>query len=705
MTSSVSHVVLFKWKPDASAEDIAGTVAALRAMEGRIPGMTQLHVGETFSTARSKGFTHALTCRLPARADVEAYALHAVHQHAVTHHVKPFLADIIALDFDEQPADPHAHLAGKSGAERGAAVANEAITSPSSPFFMEEQFVANGHNQSYSVFANGPHTMAAWVDENLAAGAAKGHDFLCYQGERLSYTAVARRVDALAAALAHDLGVRAGERIAIAMRNYPEWVLAFLAAQKLGAVGVPVNSWWTGPEMEYGLADSGSKVLVCDQERFDDCQKVGCLARLGVTAVLVRPKSAACARTAVTSGSAVLFDELVSARDGEASPDWGTHVAKDAPAVIMYTSGTTGNPKGVVQTHRGILTQLKTAVLGDYIAYASGAPEPTHQYCMIATVPLFHVTGSHHIFLSTLAKGGKLVLLYKWDPAQALAAIERERVTHWTGVPTMVQELLALPGFEAADTSSLKSLGSGGAAASTTMVKSMAKKMPKTAGGQGYGLTEVNGGCCYISGAEYLAKPASTGKPIWYMQARTNDGNGGINVLGANGLPRGELQLRGALTMREYWNKPAATLASIDADGWFSTGDVAEIDADGFVFIVDRVKDLVIRGGENISCTEVEQCVYEHPAVFEATVFGLPDKRLGEIVGVQVYLRSGATLDAAELIAFLKDKGKLAKFKMPEKVVFTSQPLARGATGKIQRREIKAKVAEQLGLVQQTSSL
>ena len=699
---AVSHVVLFKWKPEASAEAIRATVEALRGLSSKIPCIKSLHVGESFTSARHKGFTHCLVARLGSRADVDVYGKHPAHVAAVTEHVKPILADIMALDFDGDPADADAAAAAAASSAAAVNAAQQLLEDPRSPFFMAPEFVANGHNQTYSVFVNGPHTMAEWIDDSLAAGAAAGLDFAAYADERLSYAALRRRVDALAAALARDLGVRVGERVAIAMRNYPEWALTFLAVAKLGAVAVPVNSWWTGREMEYGLADSGAKVLVCDQERFDDTHKVGCLGRLGVTPVLVRPKTAASAAAAAAAG-AVLFGALLSGRDGEAPPDWGRRVAKDAPAVIMYTSGTTGNPKGVVQTQRGVLAQLKTAVVGDHIAYASGAPRPTTQYCMIATVPLFHVTGSHHIFLSTLAKAGKLVLLYKWDPEVALRMIEKERVTHWTGVPTMVQELLALPGFAAADTSSLKSLGSGGAAMARTTVATMAEKMPKTTGGQGYGLTEVNGGCCSIYGKDYLAKPASTGKPYWYMEARTNDGAGGINVPGASGLPRGELQLRGVLTMREYWNKPEATAKAIDQDGWFSTGDVAEIDAEGFVYIVDRVKDLVIRGGENISCTEVEQAVYEHPGVFEATVFGLPDKRLGEIVGLMVRVKPGQSLDKAALLAFIKEQGKLAKFKMPEQVVFTAAPLARGATGKIQRREIQATVAEQLGLAQKAS--
>mmetsp|Transcript_32593 Transcript_32593/g.85327 ORF Transcript_32593/g.85327 Transcript_32593/m.85327 type:complete len:365 (+) Transcript_32593:155-1249(+) len=364
----------------------------------------------------------------------------------------------------------------------------------------------------------------------------------------------------------------------------------------------------------------------------------------------------------------------------------------------MYTSGTTGNPKGVVHTHRNICDQMRFVELSAAIERASGTA-PRSQPCGICAVPLFHVTGSHHIFISSFPTGRKLCLMYKWDAAEALRLIEEERATFWTGVPTMVQDLIEHPDFAKRDTSSLKSIGGGGAPTAPALVPKVNKRFRGSAS-NGYGLTETNGAICTNSGNDYVRNPGSCGKPFPIVEAKCVDLETGAD-LGTD--QRGELLLRSSLVMLHYHNKPEKTKEVLTEDGWFRTGDIATINAEGFIFIVDRLKDIVIRGGENISCSEVENAFYAGaPAIMECTAFGVPDARLGEDIALMAYLKPGQRASVSEMRASVG--GTLANFKTPNpKHIFViDRPLPRGATGKIQKAQVRKDAAT---LLKQPSKL
>jgi len=315
-----------------------------------------------------------------------------------------------------------------------------------------------------------------------------------------------------------------------------------------------------------------------------------------------------------------------------------------------------------------------------------------NQACVICPVPLFHVTGSHHIFLACLIGGRKLVLIYKWDVAEALNLIEKEKATTWTGVPTMIQDLMEHPDFAKRDTSSLKIVGGGGAAVPIPQVKRVEKAF-KGVGRpqQGYGLTETNGGIAFIQGDQYLQKPGSTGPPIPLIEVKV------VDLSSRKDLPtgqQGELLIRGVLVMKEYWGKAKATADILDKDGGFSSGDIAKLDSDNCIFITDRAKEIIIRGGENISCVEVESAFYKNSAVYECAAFGLPDERLGEVVGLAVLLKPDTKVTPNELIASVKDD--LAGFKIPtaDSIFMMKETLPRGDTGKVLRRVIRDRMIQ-----------
>jgi len=493
--------------------------------------------------------------------------------------------------------------------------------------------------------------------------------------------------------LKQKYGVNAGDRVAIAMRNYPEWCFSFFACGSIGAIAVPINSFWKGKEMCYGLQDSGSKILFCDYQRYKEIQPF--ISSMGTTVIVVRAPSD------VQLESAVRYEQLMQHANPSARPSdedlsvLANTIDTDDAAMIMYTSGTTGNPKGVVLTNRGIINQMEVGrmltLVQEKIFELPGMPPMPEvaQHCILCIVPLFHVTGSHHNFLQSLVVGRKFVLMYKWDAETALQLIEKERVTAWTGVPTMALDIMEHPAFNRYDTSSLLSVGSGGAPTPASQVKRTAETFKNGLPTSAYGLTETNGAVCYNSALSYLRKPTSCGTPFPIVEVKVVDLDTGA-TLGPN--ERGELLIRSNLVMKEYWNKPEATAKAITEDGFFRSGDIATIDSEGFIYIVDRAKDIIIRGGENISCTEVEDVIYTNKAVRECAVFGIPDDRLGEVVGVLVMLRKPCS--STELVDFLK--GKLAPFKIPSPshVYFTDKPLPRGATGKIMKRAIKAKILE-----------
>ena len=561
------------------------------------------------------------------------------------------------------------------------------LSAPGSPFETAE---IEARGQTYTGYKNAPDQVRhIW----LGIKADDADEFMVYEDERITYGAARKRVMEVANALITDFGVEPGDSVGIAMRNYPEWVLSWWAIQMAGATAVEMNSFWNAQELTYGVTDSGSAVMIVDQERHDllDAQK-DAIADAGVDMRMI-----------VVRGTADLSDGSVAWADvtgGLEMPEIA--VGPDDRAAMVYTSGTTAFPKGVVHTQRNVVTNhlnmlvfgvglrlADVSAAGGDVMAAAGSAESAPQTVMLVAVPLFHVTGSHCVMLPITGTGGKLVLMYKWDAEKALELIEREKVSNFTGVPTMTMDMLASPSFESRDTSSLQTMGSGGAPNPPHMVDKVDEKVENASATQGYGLSEVAGIATANSGSFYKEKPASCGVPPRVSQVKV------IDDLTGEELPageRGELCLRGPHVFLEYHNKPEATAEVIDADGWFHTGDIATIDEDGFVSIVDRAKDVVIRGGENVGSAEVEAAVAQHPAVHECAVFGVPDERLGEEVAVAVYPLQGQTVDPAELQAFAAER--LAAFKVPAKVFIHDEPLPKNPNGKVLKRVLREQAGQ-----------
>ena len=553
-----------------------------------------------------------------------------------------------------------------------------ALTAPGAPFASTAMEV---RGVPVRVFDNAMANMRAVWEMTSQHG---DKDYLVYGGERYSYADARVRVRALAHYLRTEHGAGPGTRVAVAMRNYPEWVLAHWAIISTGAAVVGMNAWWTRAEMEFALNDSEPVVLIVDGERFERLGPEHAEVPLIVTRHDGDLPAGAPRWDSVTNPS--------TAPDTLPEADIDT----DDDALIFYTSGTTGVPKGAQLTHRAVvhnlLNMIFLAACGDaararrLAATGGEPPEPAPAVSALLPVPLFHVTGCNCVMHPVTIAGGRLVLMYRWDAAEALRLIEREGVTVLTGVPTMSRELLQHPDWPSTDTSSLRSMGGGGAAIPTDLVRRIDEGLSRGRPGVGYGLTETSGVATAISNEFYVANPSSVGPMVPCMEAEV------VNEAGETLGPgeRGELLLRGPNVMKGYLNRPDATADAI-VDGWFRTGDVAEIDADGWIYIKDRIKDMVIRGGENIHCSEVEAAIYELDEVAEAAVFAVADERLGEEVGAAVVLVGGAQIDEAGLGAHLD--GRLARFKHPRYVWFLDEPLPRNASGKFLKRELRERFA------------
>ncbi|MEX2130101.1 MAG: class I adenylate-forming enzyme family protein [Pseudohongiellaceae bacterium] len=507
--------------------------------------------------------------------------------------------------------------------------------------------------------------------------ATPDRDFLVYQQERFSFAESYALARSMAALLIHQYAIGQGDRVAICSRNNPEWCLAYMAITMIGAVVVPMNSWWTGSEMEYGLEDSGSKLLFADQERINRIQPH--LEDLALEIIAIKP-AAGC-----------LFPEFHSLLETIPNRDFDPAAGNVAPednASIMYTSGSTGLPKGVLSTHRNIISALYTwqfvTEITEILRPELKETDPDFIPAILANVPLFHVTGSHAHFLASFVTQRKFVMMYKWNADKALELIEQEQISLLHGVPTMTWEVMHSERFAHTDLSSLRVVSAGGAARPPEHLALMRQKFPARAlPGLGYGLTETNALGATISGRFYEFNPCSTGRPsppVTSIKIADEQGNA---------LPAreaGEICIKGASVMKAYWNKPDETRAVL-RDGWFHTGDIGMLDELGFLTILDRAKDIVIRGGENIGCAEVEYAIAEHPAVSEVSVYGIPDDRLGEIPCAAIMLKPGASLSTDELKWFLKDR--LAHFKIPESCQFQHQQLPRIASGKIAKKQLR----------------
>jgi long-chain acyl-CoA synthetase len=551
--------------------------------------------------------------------------------------------------------------------------ANTAVTGPGQIFELIDGEV---RGVKMKVFKNAPAHLG-----QVFAG-SRGHGdktFLVYEDEIITFAQAADRIDALASLLVNTYGVKKGDRVAVAMRNFPEWVMSFAAIISVGAVNVSMNSWWTEDEMDFALEDSGATVLICDQQRFD-IGAASCVKK-NIKVLVVR------AEKPLPAG-VDKWEEVLPL--GDKHP--GADISPDDDATILYTSGTTGRPKGAVSTHRAILSSIMAFSARNTIFQMSGTklkdvdgPEVPTSFILI--VPLFHVTGCVPVMLSCFVAGLKLAIMYKWDPEKALEMIEREQITNFVGVPTQSWDLVNSPAFEKYDTSSLRAVGGGGAPSPTSLVGKVNDKVKNGNPQLGYGMTETNAFGPAITGSDYLSHPTSTGRASWPMMVEVRDENLKPVPTGQSG----EIWFFGPMLIRGYWNRPDATAETI-VDGWLRSGDLGRLDADGYVYVEDRVKDMILRAGENVYGAEVESAIYEHPAVHEAAVFGVPHERLGEEVGVAILVNDGMTLTPEELWAFLD--AKIAKFKIPTQVVIMSEPLPRNAAGKFLKRELQQHVVK-----------
>lgn len=519
---------------------------------------------------------------------------------------------------------------------------------------------------------------AAPANLREALAVARNHgdrEFLIYEGERRSFNQLMDEADALGAAL-QAAGIGKGDRVALAMRNYPEWMAAFIAVTAIGAVIVPVNSWGQPDDIAYTVEDAEAKLVICDQQRYDGVAQR--LKEQGMQVLIARPEDA---------DDPDSLDRFVADFAGQAPRP--VDIDGEDLALIMYTSGTSGKPKGATSTHRAVAQALFnmecTAIAaamtnGDLITNMLEAGyEPTS----LLAVPLFHVSGCHAQFLPNLRGGRRIVMMYKWDVDHALQYIENERVTTLAAAPSMLLDLLEYEAFDTADTSSLFSMGIGGAATPPKVGALLRDKVPNNFSGTGYGMTETNAQGASLTGKAFHEKNRTAGFPHPIVDIRICDEDGVELPAGSTG----EIWVRSVTNIREYWNRPEANAEEI-RDGWLKTGDVGFLDEDGFLCLADRAKDMIIRGGENVYPAEVESALIEHEAVHEVAVIGLPDERLGEVVAAVVHLHEGAELSAQELMDFAR--ANMAGYKAPTRVFFSDQPLPRNATNKLLKRDLKA---------------
>lgn len=536
------------------------------------------------------------------------------------------------------------------------------LTAPGQPYELQE--VVIGGNPC-RVFSNAPRSLRALVQENRS-----DETFFVYGKERYTFNDMYARAASVATALVNDYGISKGDRVAISMRNYPEWVICLNAITSIGAIAVAMNALWGPEDLAYGLSLVDAKVLFADQERLDRLAQ--CEGKVSADVIAVRP-------TKPPLNGIKQFDSVAAIPAEMPAAD----IDPDDDAIILFTSGSTGQPKGAVSTHRNVISALLSweldAAAGALVTGITPEPRP-YQVATLLGVPLFHVTGLHAVLLSSYRSQRKVVSMYKWDVEKAAELIETEQIATFVAPAAMTGDLVDAAERTDRDLSTLVMVGGGGAPRAPEQVKHISTAFKQAMPNTGWGMTETNAIGAGISGQDYLDHPGSSGRASAVLDLAVVDLDGKHLPAGE----RGELLVRGASVFRGYWENPQANSESF-VDGWFRTGDVAVIDAEGFVYIVDRIKQLIIRGGENIGCGEVEAALQEHPDVIEATVYGVPDERLGEEVAATVYVSNPVT--AAELQTFLADH--LAKFQVPKFINVTTVALDRIASGKIDKRTIR----------------
>jgi len=556
------------------------------------------------------------------------------------------------------------------------------LTEPGAPFEMETVEV---RGRPVRVYKRAQRNLRAIFD---ASRNWDDRTFIVFQDERLSFRAHYRAASALAWRLAEDYHIQKGDRVAIAMRNFPEWPIAFWAATSIGAVAVPLNAWGTGDDLAYGLRDSGARVAIVDAERLT---RLASLPDSDHAAALIAVRTP---RAAL--GKAAALEDLIGAPDAyDALPDRAPpdrDIAPDDDATILYTSGTTGRPKGALGTHRNIASNLINITFTTAraaIRRGDALPSPSDQQkAILLPVPFFHVTGCHSAMIPALANGSKIVLMYKWNAEIALELIERERVNGMSAVPSMTWQLIESADFAKRDTSSLEGLSYGGAAAAPELARKIAVLFPGRFAGQGYGATETSSVSTSNSAEDYLGRPDSVGPPVPGCDLRVTGADGETLPVGAIG----ELEIYGANVVKGYWNNPEGTEKAFH-DGWYRTGDVVRMDDEGFVYLLDRAKDMLIRGGENIYCVEIEDALLAHPDILDAAIVGIPDRVLGELVAAVIQTRADSRLTETMVIDHLRPR--VAAFKLPVHVDIRRVDLPRTASGKVIKRQLREEIIRQ----------
>ena len=579
------------------------------------------------------------------------------------------------------------------------AEATARMTAPGQMFEIE-RITVNGIEMS--AWKHAPANLRQVLDMSLNHAT---RDFLVYEDQRFTFDEHYRIASTLAKRLG-SVDVVKGDRVAIASRNLPQWIFAFWGAMVTGAVVVPLNAWWTSEELAYGLTDSGSSILFVDEERLERLAKqFDHLPELKTIVVISDdPKRPAHIDKTHSRIQLIGFDDFLGKADPAATPPDVT-LEPDDDATMFYTSGTTGKPKGAVGSHRNALTNLMSLFfIGQRATLRFGTGNvdlegKSIQNAGLLNVPLFHATGCLAVMVVNTASGGKIVMMHHFDAGKALALIEAEQLTMIGGVPTIAMQILDHPDFKKFDTSSVRAVTYGGAPAPPELVKRIQAAFPVGQPGNGYGLTETSAAVCLNSGPDYVAKPDSVGSvvPVCEVAIVPEEFEGSEP---SPDLPRGpsvvgELWIKGPNVVRGYWHKPEATAQSFSR-GWLHTGDIGRIDDEGFIYIVDRAKDMIIRGGENVYSVIVEAAIFEHPDVADCAVVGVPHPTLGEEVAAVIVLRPGRTVEAEEISRHVAQR--LARFEVPTRIFFRTLALPRNPQGKVLKRELRDTLEEQMQL-------
>ena len=549
------------------------------------------------------------------------------------------------------------------------------LTSQGAPFEVQQVTLSDG--RSVAAYRNAFQNLAQVIDAGRVHGAA---EFMVYGEDRWTFDRFFAAADALASRLQKQCGIKPGDRVAIAMRNRPEWAVAFAAIALLGAVPVPLNSFGLSSELMANLEDTRPVMLICDADRHARISQA--IAQTAIKTVVVDGEGGDISWSELTAGG----------HDGFVSPQ----LSADEPALILFTSGATSRAKGVESTHRAVCQGIFNI---DFIGAVAAMTSPDAiaaimarqlQPTILSAVPLFHVSGLHAQLLVSLRHGRRLIFVHRWEPEKAVELIRKEKVTQFNGAPSMVQQLIGLPGFEQPESSgNLSGVGFGGAGLHPRLIDEVLAKFKGRMSGIGFGLTESNGVCAGSSGRMFEAHPRSSGVLSPIIEVRIADLDGTALPIGEPG----EVWLRGVTLMERYCGDAEATAKAMQG-GWFHTGDIGVLDDEGFLTIVDRIKDVINRSGEKIAAAEVEACLLQHEALEEAAVFSMPHEVTGEQVVAVVVGKTGSQVTPELLREFVAQR--LAGYKVPSRIVVRAEPLPRNPAGKMLKASIRKECAHLL---------